>query len=108
MEPGETVIFKSNVEARSPARRASKLIPIPVPPKKAKARLMVLTTQRLLCAKVRHNGHGITIKAEFSVRQGEKGKDGRCVVVNVEPKGEREFVIMTVSLLHFVTSSVMC
>jgi 3-phosphoinositide dependent protein kinase-1 len=100
------VLLRSTVEARTPRRRASKLLPILVPPAKVKTRTLVLTTRRLVCLKMRHKGvRGVSIKAEFALRAGEKGKDGRSVVVvSVEPLGEREFVIMTVSHLRLLLS----
>lgn len=94
---GETILFNSTVEARSLRRRASRLIPIPVSPSKFRTRPLILTTHRLVCVKIHHKGRGITVKSEFTIRGPEKGKekDSRSIV-SVEPKGEKEFVVMTV------------
>jgi len=99
--PGEILLFNSTVEARSLRRRASRLLPIPVSPSKPKTRSLILTTHRLVCLKIRHKGRGITVKSDFTIRALDKGKekDSRSIV-SVEPKGEREFVVLTLSKSH--------
>jgi 3-phosphoinositide dependent protein kinase-1 len=99
----EVVLFKSTVEARSLRRRASRLIPLPVPPGKAKTRELILTSRRLICLKQRLKGAGgISIKSELALRASEKlkekdkEKESRGIVASVERKGEREFVVLTV------------
>jgi 3-phosphoinositide dependent protein kinase-1 len=92
------MLFKSKVEVRPQARRASRLITIVVPPMKAKKRTLMLTTQRLLCVKIPAKGRGLSVKAEFAVLSSSIRRDGLTAVVGVEPKGEREFVIMTVGV----------
>jgi len=97
MRPGETMLFKSKVEVRPQARRASKLITIVVPPMKAKKRTLMLTTQRLLCVKIPAKGRGLSVKAEFPMLPSDTRKDSVMTIIGVEPKGEREFVVMTTS-----------
>jgi 3-phosphoinositide dependent protein kinase-1 len=99
----EVVLFKSTVEARSLRRRASRLIPLPVPPSKPKTRELILTSRRLICLKQRQKGPpGISIKSELALRASEKlkekdkEKESRGIVASVERKGEREFVVLTV------------
>jgi 3-phosphoinositide dependent protein kinase-1 len=65
---------------------------------KAKKRTLMLTTQRLLCVKIPAKGRGLSVKAEFAVLSNGIRKDSAMAVVSVEPKGEREFVIMTVGV----------
>lgn len=91
------------MEARSLRRRASRLLPLPVPPSKAKTRELILTSRRLLCLKHRPKGLGeISIKSELALRASEKlkekdkEKESRGIVASVERKGEREFVVLTV------------
>lgn len=106
LHPGEKVLFNSIVESRKPRRRASRLLPMATPPK-PKTRLLVLTTNRLICLKLRPKG-GVSIKSELGLRAGDKPgkekekereKEMRCILSSVEPKGETEFVVFTVSLL---------
>jgi 3-phosphoinositide dependent protein kinase-1 len=99
----EVILFKSTVEARSLRRRASRLIPLPVPSSKAKTRELILTSRRLICLKQRSKGPGgISIKSELALRASEKltekdkEKESRGIVASVEKKGEREFVVLTV------------
>jgi 3-phosphoinositide dependent protein kinase-1 len=92
---GESIIFDSPVEARTRRRRASRiLLPTPV---KSKRRHLVLTNRRLFCLKP-----NMTIKSELILRSSEKakekGKDSRGVIATVELRGEREFIVMAVSL----------
>lgn len=63
---------------------------------------------RLLCVKQKKGG-GVSLKSELGLGTGDKGKerekprerdaakDGRDVIESAEPKGERDFVILTVS-----------
>ncbi|KAH7888305.1 kinase-like protein [Phlebopus sp. FC_14] len=98
--PGESVIFNSRVEARSPKRRGSRLrLPISVSPIRPKTRQLLLTTHRLLCVKQRPDA-SVTLKTELNLRRPaekgkEKDKESRCVVESAERKGEREFVVLT-------------
>jgi hypothetical protein len=114
----EVVLFKSIVEARSLRRRASRLIPLPVPPGKAKTRELILTSRRLICLKQQRSKGlgGISIKSELALRASEKlkekdkEKESRGIVAGVERKGEREFVVLTVrsspplSLYYLISS----
>jgi 3-phosphoinositide dependent protein kinase-1 len=107
--PGENVLFQSTVEPRTVRRRASLLQHLPVPPTKPKTRLMMLTNQRLVCVKPQPNGRVATVKSEFAFSRGGLGvrdkfkmgggSNNRCVIVSAAPKGEREFVVMTVCYL---------
>jgi 3-phosphoinositide dependent protein kinase-1 len=92
------MLFKSKVEVRPQVRRASKLITIVVPPMKAKKRTLMLTTQRLLCVKIPAKGRALSVKAEFTMLSSDIRKDSVMAVISVEPKGEKEFVVMTVGV----------
>lgn len=70
-----------------------------VTPRRLKSRDLILTTHRLLCLK-RKPGRAVQVRTElFMTPSSEKEKDGRHIISGVEPKGEREFVVMTVSPL---------
>jgi len=104
LPPGEVILFNSSVEARYLRRRASRLLPLPVPPSKPKTRELVLTSRRLICLKQRQKGLGdISVKSELALRASEKlkekdkEKESRGIVASVERKGEREFVVLTSS-----------
>lgn len=97
-------MFNSAVEALTLRRRASRLIPLPVP-SKPKPRQLILTNRRLICLKQRtKNQDAITIKSELLLRPSEKLKEkdrereSRGVLVSVERKTEREFAVLTVNL----------
>ncbi|KAG1745389.1 kinase-like protein [Suillus paluster] len=112
--PSELVLFYTRVEARSPKRRGSRLrLPISTSLTKTKTRQLVLTNMRLLCVKQKVGGQ-LSLKSELGLGVGavEKGKDrekpregkekerdtckeGKDVIECAEPKGEREFVILT-------------
>ncbi|KAJ7594723.1 kinase-like protein [Mycena floridula] len=95
----ETVLCRSDVEVRSLRRRASRLIPIPVPPIKPKNRELILTTRRLFCVKYK-SPEILNIKTELSLRS-DRPKD---TISTVELKGEREFVVLTSSkAYHYAT-----
>ncbi|KAG1844219.1 kinase-like protein [Suillus subalutaceus] len=110
--PSECVLFHTRVEARSPKRRGSKLrLPISASLTKTKTRQLLLTSMRLLCVKQKEGGQ-LSLKSEVGLGVGDKGKehakpregkekerdaskDCRNVIESAEPKGEREFVILT-------------
>ncbi|OSD03907.1 kinase-like protein [Trametes coccinea BRFM310] len=96
MLPGEHIIFNTTVEPGGPKRRASRLLAMAVAPKKHKPRELVLTSQRLLCVKQKP-GRAVQVRTELFVRApaSDKERDLRNVVSSVEPKGEREFVVIT-------------
>ncbi|KAF9038360.1 kinase-like protein [Hymenopellis radicata] len=91
----EKVLYTSTVELSSLRRRASKLFrPLAGPQVKPKVRQLVLTPRRLFVVKYRpKTPDNVTVKAEY-VLQSDKEKDSR-LITTVEPKGEREFVLMT-------------
>lgn len=101
MLPDEHIVFNTMVELGGPKRRASRLLAMAVAPKKnQRPRELVLTTRRLICVKHKP-GRAAQIRTEMFVKLPsgkEKEKDLRSLVSSVEPKGEREFVIITVSL----------
>ncbi|KAJ7928608.1 kinase-like protein [Mycena leptocephala] len=67
---GEKVLFDSPVEARTPRRRASRLLlPMAGPALKSKRRHLVLTNRRLFCLK-----SDMSIKLELVLRSSEKAK----------------------------------
>ncbi len=95
LNPEENVIFNSDVETSALRRRASRLLAMAVAPRR-KIRELVLTDQRLICLK-RKPGRPYCIRNELLLRQPEKEKDSRYQVTGAEMKGDREFVVMTVS-----------
>ncbi|KAI0071921.1 kinase-like protein [Panus rudis PR-1116 ss-1] len=107
LKPGESVVFSANVEASSLRRRASRLFAMAMTPKR-KSRQLVLTDRRLLCLKHKP-GRPYIILYEFlfsppgKEKEKEKEKDCRYVATGVEAKGEREFVVMTVSYLSLLS-----
>ncbi|TFK92034.1 kinase-like protein [Polyporus arcularius HHB13444] len=97
MMPDEHVVFNAIVEPGGPKRRASRLLAMAVTPKKhqhSRPRELVLTTHRILCVKNKP-GRPPQIRTELFVRA-PVGKDQRLLVLSVEKKSEREFVIITV------------
>ena len=111
---GEQVLFNSMVDALPLRRRASRLIPLPVP-SKPKTRHLILTNRRLICLKQRTKNQGtITIKSELMLRPSEKLKEkdrereSRGILVSVEKKTEREFAVLTVSLPLLLLSTSTC
>lgn len=94
---GETVIFNAMVDKSALRRRASRLLAMAGAPKR-KTRELVLTDRRLVCLKHKP-GRPYQLSNELSLKSAEREKDSRHTVIGVEPKGEREFVVMTVSSL---------
>ena len=91
---GESVVFNSTVEKSALKRRASRLLAIAGAAPWRKQRELVLTDKRLLCLKLKP-GRSFQMSSEFFLRAGDS-KDTKNVVVGVEPKGEREIVVLTV------------
>jgi 3-phosphoinositide dependent protein kinase-1 len=91
-------------------RRASKLIPL-VSHSRAKTRHLVLTSKRLLCVKQRQKPQELSVKFELSLKASEKlkekdkEKESRGIIDSVQRKGEREFVVLTVSTHVVIHSS---
>ncbi|KAH9940458.1 kinase-like protein [Epithele typhae] len=98
MQPGEHIVFNTMVEPGGPKRRASRLLAMAVTPKKhqhSKPRELVLTNTRVLCVKHKP-GRSVQVRAELLVKSASgKEKDLRSLITTIEPKGEREFVIIT-------------
>jgi len=98
--PHESVLFNTTVEASAPRRRGSRLLAMAVTPRRLKTRELILTTHRLLCLK-RKIGRAVQVRTElFMTPSSEKEKDGRHIISGIEPKGEREFVVMTATKSH--------
>lgn len=91
---GETVLFNGLVDKSALRRRASRLLAIAGAPRR-KTRELVLTDRRLVCRKHKP-GRPHQVSNELTLRPAEREKDSKTTVVAVEPKGEREFVVMTV------------
>lgn len=108
MQLGEGIIFHSSVELKSRRRRlTATLLPIPVTQSKPKIRHLVLTTQRLVCVKMKPDKK-VSIKVEALLRRAvktkdangkdeKKDKDSRPVITDVVAKGQKTFIVMTVS-----------
>ena len=92
--PGETVIFNTTVEKSALRRRASRLLAIAGAPRR-KPRELVLTDKRLICVKHKP-GRTYQLNTEFFLKTPEGQKDSKMVVMSVEPKGDKEFVVLTV------------
>lgn len=96
LSPEENVIFNSDVETSALRRRASRLLAMAVAPRR-KIRELVLTDRRLVCLKSKP-GRPYIVRNDFVLRQPEKEKDSKhLLITGVEMKGDREFVVMTVS-----------
>ena len=114
--PGEETQFQSLVSTSSLKRRPSRLLSIATK-KKTKTRILILTNNRLLCVKMEKGGKVPAIRGEWPIpkatagkeklnnekpkpdkeKEKKKGKsDVNQVVVSVEKKGEKEFVVLTV------------
>ena len=114
--PGESILFQSLVSTTSLKRRPSKLLSITTK-KKTKTRMLILTSNRLLCVKIRKGGKVLTIRGEWTIPKVTTGKGGpnsekpkldkekggrkrkdsvNQTVISVDPKGEKEFVVLTV------------
>lgn len=122
MHPGEQIIFQSSVVTTSLKRRSSKLLSIAsvTPKKKQKSRELILTTNRVVCIKVEKGGRGINTKLELLTqkpaekekdkndkerdKKKSKEKDISNNIISVDLKGEREFVVLTVSLYPSIAS----
>lgn len=108
LHPGESVLFNATVETSALRRRASRLFAIAVTPRR-KPRELVLTDHRLICLKPKP-GRSHVVRNEWSLQAPppgrEKDKEFRYVIVGVEAKGDKEFVVMTLSKSYpFVASS---
>lgn len=101
---GETVLFNGLVDKSALRRRASRLLAIAGAPRR-KTRELVLTDRRLVCRKHKP-GRPHQVSNELTLRPAEREKDSKTTVVAVEPKGEREFVVMTGTKSYpYITSS---
>lgn len=94
--PGETVVFNTTVEKSALRRRASRLLAIAGAPRR-KPRELVLTDRRLICVKHKP-GRTLQLSHELWLKSTDPEADFKMSIVSVEPKGEREIVVMTVSL----------
>lgn len=92
---GETVLFNATVEKSVLRRRASRLLAMAGAPRR-KPRELVLTDRRLLCVKHK-SGRALQLTVELWLKSAERDTDSKTTIVSVEPKGEREFVVMTVT-----------
>ncbi|TDL22557.1 kinase-like protein [Rickenella mellea] len=121
LSPGETLIFHSSIDVPSRARRLTatllpRALPLPLQLQsqpQAKHRHLVLTSERVLCVKMKPRAGGVggaggggvgevdvVVKSEAFLKETKKEKekkDARAVVLDVAPSGERGFVIITSS-----------
>ena len=72
--PGEDVRFQSVVSATSLKRRPSKLLSITTK-KKTKARMLILTSNRLICVKIEKGGKVLAIRGEWVIPKVTAGKE---------------------------------
>jgi len=114
--PGEGIRFQSLVSTSSLKRRPSKLLSITTK-KKAKSRMLLLTNTRLICLKIEKGGRVLAIRGEWvfpmvttgkenpkserpkpeKEKERKKRKDSlNQTVISVDPKGEKEFFVLTV------------
>jgi 3-phosphoinositide dependent protein kinase-1 len=78
------------------------LLSLSVAPAKPKPRQLLLTSERVLCLKCHSKGSSpLTVKAEYILAASDKGKERemRYSLTSVQSKGEREFALVTVSVL---------
>ncbi|GJE95514.1 kinase-like protein [Phanerochaete sordida] len=102
--PGESVIFNAMVEKSALRRRASRLLAMAGAPRR-KTRELVLTDRRLVCLKHKP-GRPYQVSHELALRAAERDRDSKCAVLGAEPKGEREFVVLSGAKSHaYITSS---
>ncbi|EJD03171.1 kinase-like protein [Fomitiporia mediterranea MF3/22] len=104
LHEGEKLVFHGPIELKSRTRRlTATLLPIPVTQNRPKMRHLLLTTQRLLCVKVKH-GRKVSVKLEALLRSPSAGREGReerrekdtrPVITSVIAKGQRAFVVLT-------------
>lgn len=99
LQQGENVIFNANVETSPLRRRASRLLAIAVAPRR-KSRELVLTDRRLICIKSKPGRY--MIRYEFPLKAPLKEKEARYHLTGVEAKGDKEFVVLTVSLSFYI------
>ncbi|KAI0697260.1 kinase-like domain-containing protein [Cytidiella melzeri] len=92
--PGEMVVFNTTVEKSALRRRASRLLAIAGAPRR-KPRELVLTDKRLVCVKHKP-GRTFQLSNELLLKSSDGQKDMKVTIVSVEPKGEKEFVVLTV------------
>ena len=115
LTPGEKLVFHAPVELKSRTRRlTATLFPISATQNRPKMRHLILTTQRLVCVKVKR-GRKVTVKNEALLRSPspaagkerdrEKDMDSRPVITSVVAKGQRAFIIMTVRPLTSTRTS---
>lgn len=122
--PGEKLVFHGPVELKSRTRRlTATLIPIPATQNRPKIRHLMLTTQRLVCAKVKH-GRKISLKNEALLRPGvgigcgapgfaqgvgtereKKERESKPVITSVLAKGQKTFIVMTVRCTSITLSA---
>ena len=111
--PGEDIQFQSLVSATSLKRRPSKLLSIATK-KKTKTRMLILTSNRLICVKIEKGGKVLAIRGEWVIpkvttgkggsnsekpkpdKEKERKKEKNQTIISVNPKGEKEFVVLTV------------
>lgn len=106
--------FRSLVSTSVLKRRPSKLLSITTK-KKTKSRLLILTNNRLICVKIEKGGKVLAIRGEWAIpkvttrkegsngekpksdKEKKKGKDSvNQTIISVDPKGDTEFVVLTV------------
>jgi hypothetical protein len=92
--PGEMVVFNTTVEKSALRRRASRLLAIAGAPRR-KPRELVLTDKRLICVKHKP-GRTYQLSHELLLKPADGQKDSKITITSVEPKGEKEFVVLTV------------
>ncbi|KAF7792360.1 hypothetical protein EIP86_003396 [Pleurotus ostreatoroseus] len=98
---GESVVFNTTVEKTALRRGASRLLAIAGG---RKTRELVLTDKRLLCAKHKA-GRPFQMSTELFLKP-QENKDTKNTVLGVEPKGEREIVVVTGAKTYtYITSS---
>lgn len=92
------------MEVSSLRRRASKLLrPLASPQVKPKIRQLILTKRRIFVVKYQpRHPHDVNVKVEYLI-QPEKDNATR-VLLSIEHKGEREFVLMTVRMTAAIRS----
>jgi len=116
--------FQSSVSATSLRRRPSRLLSITTK-KKTKTRTLILTNHRLICVKIEKGGRVLAVRGEWLIPKvilGEKPKPEKekekkkskdtinQTVISVDPKGDNEFVVLTVrqALLRLINYGSPC
>ncbi|TFK75333.1 kinase-like protein [Pluteus cervinus] len=99
----EQILLSSPIEVRMLNQRASRLLPLSIASAISKPRQLVLTRDRLICLKHKRAG-AAKVKAELTLKS-TTTKEQKSVVVKVEQRGDREFIVFTATKTYTYAAS---